>query len=75
VSAGCGRAGSGAGLEAGGPDAGGVPCRTIGKSSTQIADKEPFSRTFDDRRLAFVYQENTSDGWTSRSSRFVSREG
>jgi hypothetical protein len=35
---------------------------------------EAFFKTFDDRKLAFVYQEKTSDGSTSRFSRFVSRE-
>ena len=38
-------------------------------------DWEPFFRTFDDRELAFVYQEQTSDGEESRFSRFVRREG
>jgi hypothetical protein len=38
-------------------------------------DWEPFFRTFDDRDLAFVYQEQTSDGEQSRFSRFVRREG
>jgi hypothetical protein len=38
-------------------------------------DWEPFFRTFDDRELAFVYQEQTSDGEQSRFSRFVRREG
>ena len=37
-------------------------------------DWEPFFRTFDDRKLAFVYQEKTSDGSTSRFSRFVARD-
>lgn len=35
---------------------------------------ERFFKTFDDRKLAFVYQEKTSDGSTSRFSRFVSRD-
>ena len=38
-------------------------------------DWEPFFRTFDDRELAFVYQEQTSDGEQSRFSRFVRRDG
>ena len=38
-------------------------------------DWEPFFRTFDDRELAFVYQEQTSDGEQSRFSKFVRREG
>jgi hypothetical protein len=37
-------------------------------------DWEPFFRTFDDRSLAFVYQEKTSDGSVSRFSKFVSRD-
>jgi hypothetical protein len=37
-------------------------------------DWEPFFKTFDDRKLAFVYQENTSSGEISRFNRFVSRE-
>ena len=37
-------------------------------------DWEPFFRTFDDRELAFVYQEQTSDGEQSRFSKFVRRE-
>ena len=38
-------------------------------------DWDPFFRTFEDRGLAFVYQEKTSDGEESRFSRFVRREG
>jgi hypothetical protein len=34
-------------------------------------DWEAFFRTFDDRGLAFVYQEKTSDGETSRFNKFV----
>lgn len=37
-------------------------------------DWEPFFRTFEDRGLAFVYQEKTSDGSESRFSRFVQRD-
>jgi hypothetical protein len=37
-------------------------------------DWEPFFKTFEDRNLAFVYQEKTSDGSTSRFSRFVDRD-
>jgi hypothetical protein len=36
-------------------------------------DWDPFFSTFDDRGLAFVYQERTSDGSTSRFSKFVDR--
>jgi hypothetical protein len=34
-------------------------------------DWEPFFRTFDDRGLAFVYQEHTSDGAVSRFNKFI----
>jgi hypothetical protein len=37
-------------------------------------DWERFFATFDDRNLAFVYQEKTSDGSVSRFSKFVDRE-
>lgn len=37
-------------------------------------DWEPFFKTFEDRKLAFVYQEKTSNGEISRFNRFVSRE-
>ncbi len=36
-------------------------------------DWEPFFRTFDDRKLAFLYQEKTSDGSESRFFKFVNR--
>jgi hypothetical protein len=35
---------------------------------------EPFFNTFEDRKLAFVYQEKTSDGSQSRFNKFVSRD-
>lgn len=35
----------------------------------------PFFRTFEDRGLAFVYQEQTADGQVSRFNKFVRREG
>ncbi|MEP6851595.1 MAG: hypothetical protein ABJA87_02880 [bacterium] len=38
------------------------------------ADWDAFFATFEDRKLAFVYQEKTSDGSVSRFSRFVSRD-
>lgn len=37
-------------------------------------DWEPFFRTFDESNLAFVYQEQTSDGSQSRFNRFVKRD-
>lgn len=35
---------------------------------------EPFFTTFEDRGLAFVYQEKTSDGEQSRFNKFVRRD-
>jgi hypothetical protein len=35
---------------------------------------EPFFKVFDDRKLAFVYQEKTSDGEISRFNKFVARD-
>ena len=37
-------------------------------------DWEPFFNVFDDRKLAFVYQEKTSDGAISRFNKFVARD-
>jgi hypothetical protein len=38
------------------------------------ADWDEFFQVFDDRGLAFVYQEQTSDGETSRFNKLVSRD-
>jgi hypothetical protein len=38
------------------------------------ADWDGFFKVFDDRKLAFVYQEQTSDGETSRFNKLVSRD-
>jgi hypothetical protein len=38
------------------------------------ADWDEFFKVFDDRGLAFVYQEKTSDGQTSRFNKLVSRD-
>jgi hypothetical protein len=38
-------------------------------------DWEPFFRTFDERGLAFVYQEQASDGEVSRFNKFVRATG
>ena len=38
------------------------------------ADWDEFFRVFDDRGLAFVYQEKTSDGETSRFNKLISRD-
>lgn len=42
--------------------------------SLDEVDWEPFFATFEDRKLAFVYQEKTSDGSQSRFSKFVRRD-
>jgi hypothetical protein len=38
------------------------------------ADWDEFFKVFDDRGLAFVYQEKTSDGQTSRFNKLISRD-
>jgi hypothetical protein len=43
--------------------------------SLDEVDWEPFFATFDDRGLAFVYQEKTSDGSPSRFNKFVRKDG
>jgi hypothetical protein len=42
--------------------------------SLDDVDWESFLRTFDESNLAFVYQEQTSDGSQSRFNRFVNRD-
>ncbi len=37
-------------------------------------DWETFFEIFEDRKLAFLHQEHTADGGTSRFNRFVSRD-
>jgi hypothetical protein len=37
-------------------------------------DWETFFEVFEDRKLAFLYQDETADGGTSRFNRFVSRD-
>ncbi|HEY0165554.1 MAG TPA: hypothetical protein VGB75_00800 [Jatrophihabitans sp.] len=44
------------------------------EDSLEDADWDQFFEVFDDRGLAFVYQEKTSDGQTSRFNKLVSRE-
>jgi hypothetical protein len=51
------------------PDAPGGPSADLGE-----VEWEPFFKTFDDRGLAFVYQEKTSDGEVSRFNKFVRRD-
>jgi hypothetical protein len=43
-------------------------------SDLDSVDWEAFFATFDQRNLAFVYQEKTSDGEVSRFNKFVSRQ-
>lgn len=43
-------------------------------NSLEDADWDEFFETFDDRGLAFVYQEKTSDGQTSRFNKLISRD-
>lgn len=45
------------------------------RGDLEEVDWEPFFSTFDDRGLAFVYQEHTSDGSVSRFNKFVRRAG
>lgn len=42
-------------------------------SRLDAVDWAPFFRTFDERKLSFVYQEKTSDGSESRFFKFVQR--
>jgi hypothetical protein len=44
------------------------------QGALEDVDWEPFFKTFDDRGLAFVYQEHTSDGSESRFNKFVRRD-
>ncbi len=43
------------------------------QSKLDEVEWDQFFRTFDDRKLAFLYQERTSDGQLSRFNKFVSR--
>jgi len=47
---------------------------TDAEDRLEDADWDEFFQVFDDRGLAFVYQEKTSDGETSRFNRLVSRD-
>ncbi len=38
-------------------------------------DWDEFFKTFDENKLAFLYQDKTADGGTSRFNKFVHREG
>jgi hypothetical protein len=50
-----------------------IEFRDAGGSLDEV-EWEPFFNTFDDRNLAFVYQEKTADGSQSRFNKFVSRD-
>lgn len=45
-----------------------------GEENLDEIDWDEFFRIFDDNNLDFIYQEQTSDGSTSRFSKFVTRE-
>jgi hypothetical protein len=55
------------------PDAGLLRLEFRDRDSLHEVDWEPFFRTFEDRKLAFVYQEKTSGGDVSRFNKFVKR--
>lgn len=57
------------------PDAGLLRFEFRDNESLDEVDWKPFFRTFEDRRLAFLYQEETSNGDLSRFNKFVSRDG
>ena len=43
--------------------------------SLDEVDWDDFFKTFEDRKLALLYQDKTADGHTSRFFKFVRREG
>lgn len=44
------------------------------EDSLEPIEWEEFFQIFDDRKLAFLYQDKTEDGHTSRFSKFVARD-
>ncbi len=44
-------------------------------ASLDEVDWDSFFETFEDRKLALLYQDKTADGHTSRFFKFVKREG
>ncbi len=53
-------------------------CASISRRRTRSLDEvdwDTFFRTFEDRKLALLYQDKTADGHTSRFFKFVQREG
>jgi hypothetical protein len=57
------------------PDAGLLRFEFRDNDSLDEVDWEAFFRTFEDRRLAFLYQEETQGGEPSRFNKFISRDG
>jgi hypothetical protein len=59
-----------------GKDDGGILRIDFGKPEEGLEPMEwdEFFEIFDDRKLAFLYQDKTADGKTSRFSKFVERE-
>src|SRR3954468_9138206 len=70
VPASVGQTGNGAD---GDSDAGILRLEFRDSADLEEVDWDAFFRTFDDRGLAFVYQEKTSDGTISRFNKFVRR--
>ena len=56
------------------PDAGLLRFEFRDNDSLDEVDWDAFFRTFEDRKLAFLYQEETKDGEPSRFNKFVSRD-
>jgi hypothetical protein len=57
------------------PDAGLLRFEFRDNDSLDEVDWDAFFCTFEDRRLAFLYQEETQDGELSRFNKFISRDG
>ena len=71
------RGGVPAGVEGTGGDGDAGVLRIEFRDSDDLAevDWDTFFATFDERELAFVYQEHTGDGGVSRFNKFVRRDG
>jgi hypothetical protein len=57
------------------PDAGLLRFEFRDNDSLDEVDWDAFFRTFEDRRLAFLCQEEIQDGDPSRFNKFISRDG
>jgi hypothetical protein len=55
------------------PDAGLLRLEFRDNDNLDEVDWDSFFRTFDDRKLAFLYQDRTADGELSRFNKFISR--